>query len=174
MSNNPFNGIIPSALGRLRVLSFLNFEFNQLEANDFPPVDNTNCSHLKILSLLDNKLSGTLPQSIANLSTGSMGELFTGRRPVDKIFKDGLNLHNFVEMEPPDRIMEVIDPNLQRQFKDEAENEIQSRRATYECLISILQLGLSCSKESARERISMINATVELHSIRDAYFEVGF
>ncbi|KAL0903312.1 hypothetical protein M5K25_027681 [Dendrobium thyrsiflorum] len=101
-------------------------------------------------------------------------ELFTGRRPVDKIFKDGLNLHNFVEMATPDRIMEVIDPNLQRQFKDEAENEIQSRRATYECLISILQLGLACSKESVRERISMTNATVELHSIRDAYFEVGF
>ncbi|KAL0903316.1 hypothetical protein M5K25_027686 [Dendrobium thyrsiflorum] len=73
MSNNKFNGIIPSGLGRLRGLSVVKLEYNQLEANDHSSwqfLDAlTNCSHLKILSLLDNKLSGTLPQSIANLST---------------------------------------------------------------------------------------------------------
>ena len=39
-------------------------------------------------------------------------EMFTGRRPTDDMFKDGLNLHNFVKMSLPKRLIQVVDPML--------------------------------------------------------------
>ena len=36
-------------------------------------------------------------------------EIFTGRRPTDEMFKDGLNLHNFVRANLPRRVMQVVD-----------------------------------------------------------------
>ena len=35
-------------------------------------------------------------------------EMFTRKRPTDDMFKDGLNLHNFVKTALPD----ILDPNL--------------------------------------------------------------
>ncbi|KAM3731888.1 hypothetical protein ACB098_11G017200 [Castanea mollissima] len=39
-------------------------------------------------------------------------EMFTGRRLTDDMFKDGLNLHNFVKMSLPKRLIKVVDPML--------------------------------------------------------------
>jgi hypothetical protein len=39
-------------------------------------------------------------------------ELFIGRRPTNDMFKDGLNLHNFVKMALPKRLIQVVDPML--------------------------------------------------------------
>jgi hypothetical protein len=39
-------------------------------------------------------------------------EMFTGRRPTDEMFKDVSNLHNFVRMALPERLMQTVDPNL--------------------------------------------------------------
>ncbi|OVA02667.1 Protein kinase domain [Macleaya cordata] len=39
-------------------------------------------------------------------------ELFTGRRPTDDMFKDGLNLHEFAKMAFLDRVMTIVDPKL--------------------------------------------------------------
>ena len=39
-------------------------------------------------------------------------EMFIGRMPTDDMFKDGLNLHNFVKMTLPKRLAQVVDPML--------------------------------------------------------------
>ena len=39
-------------------------------------------------------------------------EIFTGKRPTDDIFTDGLNLPQFVAMALPENVMEVLDPSL--------------------------------------------------------------
>uniref|UniRef100_A0A2N9G6U5 non-specific serine/threonine protein kinase n=1 Tax=Fagus sylvatica TaxID=28930 RepID=A0A2N9G6U5_FAGSY len=39
-------------------------------------------------------------------------EMFTRRRPTDDIFKDGLNLHNFVKMALLERLVQVVNPML--------------------------------------------------------------
>ncbi|CAL5322649.1 unnamed protein product [Camellia sinensis] len=39
-------------------------------------------------------------------------EMFTGKRPTDDMFKDSLNLHNFVKIALPYRVVEVADPML--------------------------------------------------------------
>ncbi|KAL7229130.1 hypothetical protein ACSBR2_007766 [Camellia fascicularis] len=38
--------------------------------------------------------------------------MFTGKRPTDDMFKDSLNLHNFVRMALPHQVANVADPML--------------------------------------------------------------
>ncbi|KAL7208915.1 hypothetical protein ACSBR1_030618 [Camellia fascicularis] len=33
-----------------------------------------------------------------------------GKKPTDDMFKDHLNLHNFIKNALPDRVMEIVDP----------------------------------------------------------------
>ena len=39
-------------------------------------------------------------------------EMFTGKRPTDSIFLNSLNLRDFVKESLPERIIDIIDPNL--------------------------------------------------------------
>ena len=39
-------------------------------------------------------------------------EMFLGKRPIDEMFKDDLNLHNFVRMALPKRLVQIVDPAL--------------------------------------------------------------
>jgi serine/threonine protein kinase len=39
-------------------------------------------------------------------------EIITGRRPTDDMFKDGVNIHNFVESSLPLNIHNILEPNL--------------------------------------------------------------
>jgi hypothetical protein len=47
---------------------------------------------------------------------------------------------------------------------------ITARRSRIEnCLVSVLALGISCSKKQIRERTKMQDAAVEINCIRDSY-----
>ena len=37
-------------------------------------------------------------------------EMFTGKRPTDEMFKDRLNIHNFVRTTVPERVAKIVDP----------------------------------------------------------------
>ena len=39
-------------------------------------------------------------------------QMLTRRRPTDKLFKDDLNLHNFVKLALPGRVMEIVDHSI--------------------------------------------------------------
>jgi hypothetical protein len=44
-------------------------------------------------------------------------EMFMGKRPIDKMFKDDFTLNNFVNMVLPEKHVQIVDSNL---FKREA------------------------------------------------------
>jgi len=44
-------------------------------------------------------------------------EMFTGKRPTDKMFKDDFTLYNFVNRALPENLVQIVDSNL---FKREA------------------------------------------------------
>ncbi|KAJ3708313.1 hypothetical protein LUZ61_012018 [Rhynchospora tenuis] len=92
-------------------------------------------------------------------------EMFTGRNPTEYMFNDGLTLHNFVQMAYPERVMDIVDPNLftVNVMEDNAFNKM------CECLVSITNVGLTCSKQSPVERMSMEHAAIQLCKIRDVY-----
>ena len=113
--------------------------------------------------------------------------MFLGKRPTDKMFKDGLNLHNFAKMVLPERVGQIVDPILlPREVEETAtstvaqennnENEIQADKETHgivnlcqidanvhKCLVSVLEIGLACSVELPKERMNMEKVTRELH-----------
>ncbi|KAJ1703840.1 hypothetical protein LUZ63_003619 [Rhynchospora breviuscula] len=92
-------------------------------------------------------------------------ETFTRRNPTELMFKDGLTLHNFVKMVFPERVMDIVDPNLIA--VDVMENN--SFKKMQECLVSIMEVGLTCSKQSPIDRMSMEDVAIQLHKIKDVY-----
>uniref|UniRef100_A0A3B6IZ69 Receptor kinase-like protein Xa21 n=1 Tax=Triticum aestivum TaxID=4565 RepID=A0A3B6IZ69_WHEAT len=93
-------------------------------------------------------------------------EMFTGRSPTEGTFRDSLDLHKFADDALPGRTLEIADPSMWldcRQHDDTTSIRIQ------ECLVSVLRLGISCSKQQPRDRALTRDAAAEMHAIRDAY-----
>ncbi|KAF7849297.1 hypothetical protein BT93_L1011 [Corymbia citriodora subsp. variegata] len=90
-------------------------------------------------------------------------EMFTGRRPTEEAFKDHLNLHTFVKVALPDRVMEIVDLAI---FNEESENDIERM---IDCFASILRIGVVCSMELPWDRMDMAEVLKELHKIRARY-----
>ena len=117
-----------------------------------------------------------------------MLEMFTGKRPTDDIFKDDFNLHNFVKMALPERLVQIVDSSLLPGETDENALRGEHRRnyinnegienlnpiSTHmqKCLVSVLQIGLICSNESPDERLSMGDVIKEIPRIRNAYLGI--
>ena len=124
--------------------------------------------------------------------------MFLGKRPTDKTFKDGLNLHNFAKMGLLEKLVQIVDPILLRKEVDEVpiaivaarednnDNEIQADKKAKgivnlcqmdanknKCLVSILETGLACSMESPKDRLKMEQVTRELHVIKNAFLGFG-
>ncbi|XP_075648387.1 LRR receptor-like serine/threonine-protein kinase EFR [Castanea sativa] len=87
-------------------------------------------------------------------------EMFLGKQPTDKMFKDGLNLHNYAKMAvaQPERLVQIVDPFLRRDVEE-----------MHKYLVPKLQLGLACSVQSPKERMNMEEVTRKLHLIKNAY-----
>ncbi|KAM4083035.1 hypothetical protein ACB094_08G026400 [Castanea mollissima] len=96
-------------------------------------------------------------------------EMLTGRRPTDKLFKDDLNLHNFVKLALPGQVMEIVDHSIFNEV-GEFDNMVTSwsdwTSGYTECLILVFQIGLACSAESPINRMDMSRVALELLSIR--------
>ena len=90
-------------------------------------------------------------------------EMFAGKRPTDDMFNGDLNLHTYVKMAFPNRVMEIVDSTL---FEG-GTNERRVQKIEV-CLNSIFRIGIKCSAESPTHRLKNISdAASELHSIRD-------
>jgi hypothetical protein len=91
-------------------------------------------------------------------------EMFTGISPTDERFRDDASLHKQVEMAFPEHIMDMVDARLFLQTN--GEENLYATENVYDCLASVLQCGLLCSKESPKERISIKDALKELDFAR--------
>ncbi|EXB51259.1 putative LRR receptor-like serine/threonine-protein kinase [Morus notabilis] len=95
-------------------------------------------------------------------------EMFTGKKPTDDMFKDDMNLHNFVSLALPQHVEEILDPKILLQGDHDEENtsdktrfhdEILVRREiTQECLVSIFRIGVACSVELPQMHIANVVA----------------
>ncbi|KAJ4776599.1 Leucine-rich receptor-like protein kinase family protein [Rhynchospora pubera] len=137
-----------------------------------------NLSYLRSIDLHNNTLYGIVPSSIEYAQGGPVStagdvysfgilllEIFTARNPTEYMFKDGVTLHNFVEMAFPERVMDIIDPNLIA--ADVMERSVLNKMC--ESLVSVVKVGLTCSKQSPVERMSMEDVAIQLHEVREVY-----
>lgn len=98
-------------------------------------------------------------------------EMLTGKRPTDPIFKDGLDIVNFVSSNFPHQIPDVIDVHLKEEFKEFAEARIVSEDPVYLCLVSLLQIALSCTRQFPSERANMRETASKIQAIKASYLE---
>nr|AAX93038.1 hypothetical protein LOC_Os11g07230 [Oryza sativa Japonica Group] len=96
-------------------------------------------------------------------------EIFIRRRPTDDMFNDGLSIAKFAELNLPDRVLQIVDPQLQQDLETCQETPMAIKKKLTDCLLSVLSIGLSCTKSSPSERNSMKEVAIELHRIWDAY-----
>ncbi|KAJ9178355.1 hypothetical protein P3X46_010243 [Hevea brasiliensis] len=122
-------------------------------------------------------------------------EMFSGKKPTDKIFEDRLTLYNFVKDALPKRHAQITDPTLlsrgmeetqttnieideQTEIQAEAESSnnrnlsLTSISKEKDCLISVFKIGVACSAESPKDRMSMRDVAKELHLIRSTFLGV--
>ncbi|CAN1137344.1 Probable LRR receptor-like serine/threonine-protein kinase At3g47570 [Linum perenne] len=89
-------------------------------------------------------------------------ELFTGKRPTDETFKDGLSLHNIVKNAlSKQRTSEVVDPILLNELLRRltthhnyatTSTSDEARKNLEELMSSILEIGINCSSDIPEAR----------------------
>ncbi|XP_026442138.1 probable LRR receptor-like serine/threonine-protein kinase At3g47570 [Papaver somniferum] len=112
-------------------------------------------------------------------------ELFTGRRPTDNMFKDGLSLHSFAATSLlTDRVMQIVDPILLVPVQFQSQHDIiddllingDMEAKLCEALTRIVKLAAACSSESPKARMEIVQVVKMLKSIKNLYFylKIGY
>ncbi|KAL5742573.1 hypothetical protein ACOSP7_029305 [Xanthoceras sorbifolium] len=111
-------------------------------------------------------------------------EMFTKKRPIDEMFKDGLDLHSFVKMALPEQISDVLDPlfvagggddneeDKEEKEKGTAKEDIRKEQE-HGSLITILKIGVACSVKFPRDRMDISDVVKNLHMIRSTLLQLG-
>ena len=86
------------------------------------------------------------------------------------MFKDGLNISKFVEINFPDRILQIVDPQLLVEEPDlSQEISVPMKEKSQDCIPSVLKIGLYCANPSPNERMEMQEVAARLHRIKESY-----
>lgn len=87
------------------------------------------------------------------------------------MFKDGLNIVRFVEMNFPYKILKIVEPDLLEDDQRDVPQEysVAMREKSLECLVSMLKIGLCCASPSPNERMDMQGVAAKLRGIKEAY-----
>ena len=99
-------------------------------------------------------------------------EMLTGKRPSDDMFENKSSLYQFVKVALPERVMEIIDHGLlseEIEIIGHSENSSNIRSKMQEALISLVEIGVSCSHESPKERMEMKDVVSEMQKVKDFY-----
>ncbi|KAK8938401.1 putative receptor-like protein kinase [Platanthera zijinensis] len=99
-------------------------------------------------------------------------ELFTGKRPTDEMFMDGLSLREYVERSYMDNLMEIMDPSLVKDAQTRVHGTRNEILEELECVNSVIKIGLLCSLNDYRDRMEMGDVTVELNAVRKAFEKI--
>nr|XP_040249585.1 probable LRR receptor-like serine/threonine-protein kinase At3g47570 [Aegilops tauschii subsp. strangulata] len=96
-------------------------------------------------------------------------EMLIGKRPIDPMFENELNMVNFVERNFPDKIIHIIDARLRGECKGYIQANNGTENVAYGSMLSLMQVALSCTCQIPRERMNIREVNNKLHSIRTSY-----
>ena len=96
-------------------------------------------------------------------------EMLIGKRPTDSMFEGELNIVRFVERNFPDQMLRIIDTCLQEECKGFIQATVGTENEARRCLLSLVQVAISCTRLLPRERMNMREVAAYLHSIRRSY-----
>ncbi|XP_074285825.1 uncharacterized protein LOC141611229 isoform X2 [Silene latifolia] len=90
-------------------------------------------------------------------------EMFTGKRPTDDIFREGISLHEYVKAAVSEQDIKIVDDAL---LPDMAVDNSNSQ-IIFQSVVSVLEIALSCSAELPQDRPDMSTVAAKLLSIRN-------
>lgn len=101
-------------------------------------------------------------------------ELLTGKKPTSGLFQDGLSLRKYVETAFPEKLAEVLDPVISEEEEglhsnDESEDGASANLRMQRCIVLLAEIGLLCSVESPKDRMTMLDAATQISAIKRAY-----
>lgn len=98
--------------------------------------------------------------------------MLAGKRPTDALFKDGLDIVNFVERNFPHQIFEVLDPSIIEELKEKPQGSMEvTENAVNQCVVSLLQVALACTRPLPSERMNMKQVATEMQAIKTSYLQ---
>uniref|UniRef100_A0A0D9XVM7 non-specific serine/threonine protein kinase n=1 Tax=Leersia perrieri TaxID=77586 RepID=A0A0D9XVM7_9ORYZ len=103
-------------------------------------------------------------------------EVFTGKRPTDPMFIEGLSLRQWVSQSFPENLTDVTDEDVLQDEEthlcfDHQNNSLRSSSTSRSnsFLTSIFELGLLCSSELPEQRMAMNDVVTKLKHIKKDY-----
>jgi len=100
---------------------------------------------------------------------GVLLEMIIGKRPTDAMFEDGVSITSFVKRNFPDQVLHIIDAHLQEECNGFTKGTVATENEAYQCVLSLVQVALACTRPFPRERMNMREVAINLHAIRKAY-----
>ncbi|KAJ6817156.1 pentatricopeptide repeat-containing protein [Iris pallida] len=95
-------------------------------------------------------------------------ETFTRKKPTDAMFDGELSLRQWVIRAYASAVLEIVDPDLLKESVD-IQREPSSPIIIGQCLSSLIELGLSCSRDSPQKRIQMRDVVPKLQKIKNDF-----
>ncbi|CAM0910525.1 unnamed protein product [Alopecurus aequalis] len=101
-------------------------------------------------------------------------EMLTGKMPTDEMFKDGHDLHKFVELAFPHKIGDILEPNLVQQYQGQHTSRTSGdwthvMVGIQKCAMRLTELGLKCSVDSPKNRPTVQEVYTEAVSIKGTF-----
>ncbi|KAK1691812.1 hypothetical protein QYE76_008509 [Lolium multiflorum] len=93
-------------------------------------------------------------------------QMMTGKQPTDDMFKDGTNLHGFVEEALQQNFGDILEPSLTKY--DEGGESLTTVKITW-LVKQLAKLGLKCSETSPKDRPTIKDVHVEIISIEEMF-----
>ncbi|XP_074285819.1 uncharacterized protein LOC141611228 isoform X2 [Silene latifolia] len=90
-------------------------------------------------------------------------EMFTGKRPTDDIFREGISLHEYVKAALSEQDIKIVDDALLPDISVDNSNS----QIIFQSVVSVLEIALSCSAELPQDRPDMCTVAAKLLSIRN-------
>ncbi|CAN0898415.1 hypothetical protein LINGRAHAP2_LOCUS19693 [Linum grandiflorum] len=92
--------------------------------------------------------------------------MFTGRILVDENFKEGLNLHNVEAIVDPIQLNDLLSTPTAHHNRPSGTKE-ETKKCLQEILTSIPEIGIACSSNNPKERVSMSEVLSKLTALKN-------
>lgn len=105
-------------------------------------------------------------------------ELFTGKCPIDEFFTGDVNLPRWVQSVFPQNFMQVIDSELLvldgivcNEDHDDEDVHVSPEIQVGDCLARVIEVGLSCTRDSPDGRITIRHALQKLKNAKNSFLK---